>query len=132
MAALGARRYWLIWAAVVPLAIWALVRAFGLEQGGTAGAVLAFTPLAAVAALLVAGVAVALRNWVAAAVAALATLCLALAVLPRAIGDGTVEAAGRETLTVLSANIKRGKADPAGVVALVERERPDLLDGVGA
>ncbi|HEX5711928.1 MAG TPA: endonuclease/exonuclease/phosphatase family protein [Solirubrobacterales bacterium] len=127
MGALGARRYWLIWAAVVPIAIWALVRSFGLEESGRLVPLLAFTPYAAVAALLVAGVATALRNWAAAAVAALATFCLALAVLPRAIGDGTVDAAGRETLTLLSANIKRGKADPTQVVALVERERPDLL-----
>ena len=88
---------------------------------------MAFTPYAAVAALLVAGVALALRNWAAAGVAALATLCLAAAVLPRAIGDGTVDAEGRETFTVLSTNIHHGTADPAAVVALVERYDPDLL-----
>ena len=86
-----------------------------------AGAAAGLHALRAIAALLVAGVAVALRNWAAAAVAALATLCLAAAVLPRAIGDGTVDPAGRETLIVLSANIHRGTADPDALVALVDR-----------
>jgi endonuclease/exonuclease/phosphatase (EEP) superfamily protein YafD len=86
-----------------------------------------FTPYAAIAALLVTGVAVALRNWAAAAVAAVATAWLATAVLPRAIGSETESPAGHETLTVLSANVYLGTADPAALVALVDRYRPDLL-----
>ena len=31
--ALGARRHWLIWLAAAPLALWAIVRAFGLDGG---------------------------------------------------------------------------------------------------
>lgn len=100
---------------------------FGIDRGFPLATVMPFTPYVAVAALLIAGLAVALENWVAAAVTALATLCLTAAVLPRAIGDGTVEAAGRETLSVLSVNILRGRAEPAAVVALVERFEPDLL-----
>jgi len=123
----GAGRYWLIWVAVVPLAAWAVVRSLGLEPGEWVAPLLAFTPYALIAAFLVFGFAAALRNWAAATVAVLATLCLALAVLPRAVGDGTVDAAGRETLSVVSANIHRGTADPAAVVALVAREDPDLL-----
>jgi endonuclease/exonuclease/phosphatase (EEP) superfamily protein YafD len=123
----GARRYWLIWALVVPVALWALLRALGIDNGFPLAALMAFTPYAAIAALLVAGVALALRNWAAASVGAAATLLLALAVLPRAIGDGTVEANGRETLVVLAANVHRGTADPAGIVALVDRFHPDLL-----
>ncbi len=86
-----------------------------------------FTPFAAVAALLVAGVAVAWRNWAAAALAATTTIFLAAAVLPRAIGSEAVRAEGRETLTVLSANVYLGAADPSALVALVDRYRPDLL-----
>lgn len=100
---------------------------FGLDHGFPLATVMPFTPYVAVVALLVAGVAAALENWAAALVTAVATLCLAVAVLPRAIGDGTVEAAGRETLDVLSVNILRGRAEPAAVVALVERFEPDLL-----
>ena len=75
----------------------------------------------------VAGVAVALRNWAAAAVAAIAAACLAAAVLPRAIGTERPSAAGHETLTVLSANVYLGDADADALVALVDRYRPDLL-----
>jgi endonuclease/exonuclease/phosphatase (EEP) superfamily protein YafD len=123
----GARRYWLIWALVVPVALWALLRLLGIDNGFPLAALMAFTPYVAIAAFLVAGVALALRNWAAASVGAAATLLLALAVLPRAIGDGTVEANGRETLVVLAANVHRGTADPAGIVALVDRYHPDLL-----
>lgn len=123
----GARRYWPIWAAVIPVALWALVRGFGLEGGGLLTTAMFFTPYVAVAALLVAGIAVALRNWAAATIAALATVCLAGAVLPRAIGSEAEPAAGHETLTVLSANVYLGDADPDALVALVDRFHPDVL-----
>jgi endonuclease/exonuclease/phosphatase (EEP) superfamily protein YafD len=124
---MGARRYWPIWVAVAPVVVWTLIRVFGLDRDYPLVSLMAFTPWATVAALFVAGVALALRNWAAAVVAGLATLCLALAVLPRAVGDGTVSASGRETLTVLSSNVHHGTADPEALVALVDRYRPDLL-----
>jgi len=123
----GARRYWPIWAATIPVVLWALVRAFGLEGNGPLTTALFFTPYAAVAALLVAGIAVALRNWAAATVAALAAAYLMAVVLPRAIGDETEWPAGRQTLSVLSANVYLGGADPNELIALVDRYRPDLL-----
>jgi endonuclease/exonuclease/phosphatase family metal-dependent hydrolase len=123
----GARRYWLIWVPVVPVVVWTLVRVLGLDRGFPLVPLITFTPYATVGALFVTGIAVALRNWAAAAVAGLATLCLLAAVLPRAIGDGTVSAAGRETLTVLSTNVHHGTADPEALVELVDRYRPDLL-----
>ena len=64
----GAGRYWLVWAAVLPILVWALVRVTGVEGGFPLVPVLAYTPYVAFAALLVAGIAVALRNWAAAAV----------------------------------------------------------------
>jgi uncharacterized membrane protein len=85
----GARRYWGIWLLVAPVTAWALVRVFGLDRGFPLVPMMAFTPYVAVAAFLVAGIALALRNWAAAAVAGLATLCLAVAVLPRMVGVGT-------------------------------------------
>lgn len=112
---------------MIPIALWALVRIFGLEEGGLLTSLMFFTPYAAIAALLVAGIAVALRNWAAAAVAAVATACLMAAVLPRAIGSETESAVGHETLSVLSANVYLGAADPAALVALVDRFHPDLL-----
>lgn len=123
----GAGRYWWIWIVVAPVVVWTVVRTFGLDCGVPLVPLMAFTPYVAIAAFLVAGLALALRNWVAASVAGLATLCLALAVLPRAIGDGTVDPGDRETLSVLSANIYRGKGDPQALVALVDRYDVDLL-----
>ena len=123
----GARRYWLIWVAVIPTVIWAAIRLLGLEGGYPLVAMMAFTPYVAIAALLASGVAVALRNWAAATVAAVVMLCLASVVLPRTIGSSAAQAAGHETLTVLSTNIHHGTADPDAVVALVDRYRPDLL-----
>jgi endonuclease/exonuclease/phosphatase (EEP) superfamily protein YafD len=123
----GTRRYWLIWAAVIPLAVWATIRAFGLESGSQLTSLMWFTPYVAITALLVAGVAAAFRNWVAAAVAGLATVYLAIAVLPRAIGTEIESPVGHETFTVLSANVELGGADPIALVALVDHYRPDLL-----
>jgi endonuclease/exonuclease/phosphatase (EEP) superfamily protein YafD len=107
--------------------LWTLVRLFGLERGFPLAPLMAFTPYAAIAALLVAGIALALRNWAAATIAGLAALCLAAVVLPRAVGDGTVDAAGHETFTVLSANIHHGTGEAEALVELVERYDPDLL-----
>jgi endonuclease/exonuclease/phosphatase family metal-dependent hydrolase len=123
----GARRYWLIWALVLPVALWALLRLLGIDNGFPLAALMAFTPYAAIAAFLIVGIALALRNWAAASVAAAATLLLAIAILPRAIGDGTVSAKGRETFVVLAANVHHGGANPEGLVALVDRFHPDLL-----
>lgn len=123
----GAGRYWLIWVAVLPVAAWALLRQFGIDSGYPLAPLMAFTPYAAIAAFLLTGVVFALRNWAAAAVATAATLLLAVAVLPRAIGDGTVSPNGRETFVVLAANVHRGTADPAALLALVDRYHPDLL-----
>lgn len=123
----GARRYWLIWFAVLPVAGWALLRLLGIDNGFPLAAMMAFTPYAAIAAFLVVGVAAALSNWAATAVAGLATLSLVAVVLPRAVGSDTVPVEGRETLRVLAANVHRGTADPEALVALVDRLHPDVL-----
>jgi endonuclease/exonuclease/phosphatase (EEP) superfamily protein YafD len=120
-------RYWPIWILVVPLLAWAVVRGLGLDEDSPLGVLMAFTPYVLIAALLVAGLALALGNWAATATAALATVWLATAVLPRAVGDGTAPAGGRETLSVLSANVHRGTADPEALVATVARLRPDVF-----
>jgi endonuclease/exonuclease/phosphatase family metal-dependent hydrolase len=127
VAGTGARRYWWIWAAAIPILLWALVRSFGLERGFPLVPMLAYTPYVAVIALLVSGVAVALRNWAAVAVAGLATLCLMTAVLPRAFGSAETIPPGAAKLDVLSTNIHYGGADPAALIALVDRRDPDIL-----
>ena len=88
---------------------------------------IAYTPYVALAALFVAGIAVALRNWAASAVAGVAVACLLSAVLPRALGDGEGMPAGAAELRVLSANIHHGTAGPARLVELVEAFDADVL-----
>ncbi|MEX2107619.1 MAG: endonuclease/exonuclease/phosphatase family protein [Solirubrobacterales bacterium] len=121
----GAHRHWLIWAAVLPVAFWAWVRLFGMERGFPLLPAMAYTPYVAVAALFVTGIAVALRNWAAATLAALATVCFLTAVLPRAIGSP--EPIDGEELAVLSVNLHLGKADIPTLMGLIERRDPDLL-----
>jgi len=129
MRSTGAGRYWLIWAAVIPIALWAVVRLLGLDSdsGFPLVPLIAYTPYIAAAALLVMGVAVALGNWAAAVLATAATACLIAVVAPRAAGDGDAFPAGAEELRVLSANVRRGTADAGALVALVRRLKPDVL-----
>ena len=123
----GAHRYRGIWLAVAPVGLWAVVRLSGLDGDTFLAPLLAFTPYAALAAFLLAGVCVALRNWAAAMVTATALLALAAAVLPRAFGGGEPAPPGATRLKVLSANVYHGKAYPVALVALVDRLQPDLL-----
>ncbi|MEV0147050.1 MULTISPECIES: endonuclease/exonuclease/phosphatase family protein [unclassified Nonomuraea] len=150
------RRWWRVAAGVVTgvpagvLAGWAVVRWSGFEPGWPWVPVVAFTPYAggaAVVLLLVTGL---LRlRWPAVA-ALVAVAGLGLAVLPRALPDAATSSAppasavssavpaaeaspaGRAAgearrLRVLSANLLVGSADPAALVALVDRLRPDVL-----
>ncbi len=115
------------WIAAIPFAAWAVVRLFGLDGGYPAEAMMPFTPYVAAAAVVAVALAMALRRPAAAALAALAAICLGAAVLPREFGDGTVSAAGRQTLSVLAANVHEGGASPAGLIHLVDELHPDVL-----
>ncbi|NUW31563.1 endonuclease/exonuclease/phosphatase family protein [Nonomuraea sp. SMC257] len=154
------------------LAGWAAVRWSGFEPGWPWVPVVAFTPYAggaAVVLLLAAGL---LRLRAPAALALVAVVGLGAAVLPRALPDGDAGGArvlalstghprdaggagagalstghprdaggagagapstghprdaGGAGLRVLSANLLVGSADPAALVALVDRLRPDVL-----
>ncbi|HWN29601.1 MAG TPA: endonuclease/exonuclease/phosphatase family protein [Actinomycetospora sp.] len=96
----------------------------------TAFALLALTPLAAGAALVVAVLAALLRRPATTAVALVAGLVLAGLVLPRAFGDGDPVVApgpGSAPLVVATVNLQFGRGDPAAVVALVRERRVDVL-----
>ncbi len=124
---LGASRHWLIWAAVVPVAIWALIRAFGLDRQPPIVPLIAYTPYVTLVALFVLGIAVALENWAAALLVTAASAALLAAVAPRALGDPEAIPPGSTELRVLSSNIHLGHADPAALVRMVRRLRPDVL-----
>jgi endonuclease/exonuclease/phosphatase (EEP) superfamily protein YafD len=117
-------RGWLSWGAVVPVAGWALVRLTGLERGPLVQ-LLAFTPYVVGLSLLPLVLALALRRWAAAAVAALATLLLAVGVAPRAVADDTPD--GGPPLRVMTVNVLGGAGDPGDVVRLVRELRVDVL-----
>lgn len=122
------RRTLLAGALAAPWLAWALVRTLGLDHGHPVVAVMAFTPYAAATAWVPVVLALVLRRWRVAALAALGLGALALAVLPRAFGDGRVPAtADGPTLRVMSFNAFVGRADMAAVLRLAERERIDVL-----
>jgi endonuclease/exonuclease/phosphatase (EEP) superfamily protein YafD len=96
----------------------------------TAFALLALTPIAAGAALVVAVLAAVLRRPATAAVALVAGLVLAGLVLPRAFDDGEAPVAagpGSAPVVVATVNLQFGRGDPAAVVALVREQEVDVL-----
>jgi endonuclease/exonuclease/phosphatase family metal-dependent hydrolase len=107
-----------LWLLVLPGTVWAVVRLGGWERGA-AVQLFAFTPYAAAWSLLPALLALALRRWLTAAVAALAVALFAGTVLPRAIADHDRGPTTGVALHVLTANMEFGSADPAMIVGLV-------------
>jgi len=118
----------LTWTLVVAWTAWALVRVLGLETGWPLAAMLAFTPYVALTALIPLGVALALRRWAAAAIAALVLVVLATLVLPRAFGGPTeAKGAAGPTLRALAANMRLGHGEPEALVELVRELDVDVL-----
>lgn len=114
-------------AAVAPWAAWAAVRLLGLEPGAPLIGALALTPLVAATAWLPVALALALRSWPAAALAALVAVALATAVLPRALGGSQAPLAAGRSLSVMTVNLRYGHGDPEAVMRLVRRHDVDLL-----
>jgi endonuclease/exonuclease/phosphatase (EEP) superfamily protein YafD len=115
------------WIAAVPFAIWTAIRLFGLDSAYPLEALMPFTPYVAVLALAAAALGLALRCRAPAALAAIAAICLGVAVLPRQFETETVSAEGHETLKVLAANLHLGRAEPAGVMHLVDELHPGVV-----
>jgi endonuclease/exonuclease/phosphatase (EEP) superfamily protein YafD len=117
---------WVVcWGAALGVAVWTIVRLFGLEWGFPAIQAMAFTPYVVALALAVAVLSAVLRRWAPAVLALAATLALGGVVVPRALpDDGPTDGA---PLRVLSVNLLVGEADPVAIVALVRRTRADLV-----
>lgn len=113
-------------AITLPWVAWALVRTLGLDGGYPLVPMIAFTPYAAATAVLPLAVALLAREWVVAAVAAVALAALLVAVAPRALGEGQPAADGQR-LVVMTANLRFGEADAAGVLALAREHAVDVL-----
>ncbi|MEU4471209.1 endonuclease/exonuclease/phosphatase family protein [Micromonospora sp. NPDC023888] len=115
----------LCWLAVAPTALWAAVRLVGLDRGPLVQA-LAFTPYVAGFSVLPLALALALRRWWPAAVAALTAVALLGVVAPRALAAPQPAAAG-PTVRLLTANLLAGSGDARTLVELVRRHEVDVL-----
>ncbi|MFI6295675.1 endonuclease/exonuclease/phosphatase family protein [Nonomuraea sp. NPDC050790] len=115
-----------MWIVVIPCAAWAVLRVAGVVPAWPWVPLVAFTPYVALASVLPLALAAARRRWAAAGLAAVSCLALACSVLPRQVPEANPPAAGAR-LRVLSVNLRVGQADPAALVALVRRLRPDVL-----
>ncbi|WP_067178882.1 endonuclease/exonuclease/phosphatase family protein [Microtetraspora niveoalba] len=115
----------LAWLAVVPCAVWALVRLAGVD-GPIVTELITATPYVALFSLVALSLALGSRRRAAVAVAAATSLLMAFMVLPRAFGD-TPTATG-PSLRILTVNLFFGRGDAHAVVELVRRLRPDILN----
>ena len=121
------------WLAAGALAVWAVVRLFGLEAGFPLVPLIAYTPLAGLAAALMVAIAGLLRLWAVAAVAAAAAVLLAALVLPRALpADQSGLPDDGPELRVMTANLYLGEADTGhtGMLRLADLRRH--LESIGA
>lgn len=114
----------LCWAVAAPGVLWAAVRLLGIERGPLVQ-LLAFTPYVAAASLIPVALALALRRWWPAGVAAVAAVALIAVVAPRAVG-GAADTGG-PTLRVLTANLLAGAGDAETLVRLVRQHEVDVL-----
>jgi endonuclease/exonuclease/phosphatase (EEP) superfamily protein YafD len=99
----------------------------GLETGGRVLPAMAFTPYVGLTAPVPLLVALALRRWAAAALAALVVAAFALALLPRAAAGPQPVIRDGVPLRIMTANLYMGRGDPRTVVDLVGRGRVDVL-----
>lgn len=114
------------WILAAPWVAWALGRTVGVDRAVPwLAAGIAFTPYAAVTAVVPLVVALVLRAWRPAIVCALTLVLFALAVLPRALGDAPD--AGDRTITVMASNLWLGSARTAQVLDIARREDVDVL-----
>ena len=113
------------WLLVLPGLAWAVIRLGGWETGPLVQ-LFAFTPYVAAWSVPLALTALIRRRWLPAAFAVVAATALVGAVLPRAIPDNQPAARGPQ-LTVMTANMLFGGADPAELTRLVRAYRVDVL-----
>jgi endonuclease/exonuclease/phosphatase (EEP) superfamily protein YafD len=113
------------WTPAVMCAAWALARAFGLDAGYPAVPLITYTLFVLPVAVLATVVALALRQWAPAALAAAAAVALGGVIAPRALG-GPDSVSGMP-VRVMSANVLRGSGDAEILMANAREHRVDLL-----
>jgi endonuclease/exonuclease/phosphatase (EEP) superfamily protein YafD len=116
------------WLLVALSACWVAVRLPGLERGFPLVPLVAFTPLAAGAAIVAVALVALLRQRAAAVVAAALAAALVVTVAPRTLGGPSEpDGAAGPRLRVLTANMHFGTGSPEALVELVRRTRADVL-----
>jgi endonuclease/exonuclease/phosphatase (EEP) superfamily protein YafD len=118
---------WCLRVVVAGFAIWAAVRGFGLDGATPVVQLISFTPYVAAASVLPLLAALATRRWREAAVALLVVVAFGVFVLPRAVAGSGAAGRARAPLTVLTVNVLHGDADTGRILALIRRERPDVV-----
>jgi endonuclease/exonuclease/phosphatase (EEP) superfamily protein YafD len=113
------------WTPAVMCAAWTLVRVFGVEVGFPAVPLIAYTPFVLPVAMLATVVALGLRQWPPAVLAAAAALALAVVLAPRALGGP--DSADGMPLRVMAANVLRGSGDAETLMANARERRVDVL-----
>jgi endonuclease/exonuclease/phosphatase (EEP) superfamily protein YafD len=122
------RRRWFTWTVAVLLAVWAVVRIGGWEQGSFPTQLMTVTPWGAGLAALTALVSLLRRNRWAALVAALACVAMVAVVAPRTIAAEQPAAKG-PVLRVLAVNLF-GRGDARTVVDYVRRNDVEVLSAL--
>ena len=111
----------------LPWLAWAVVRLGGLERGYPLIAAMALTPYAAATAWMPVVVALVLRRRAVALLALAPAVALVLAVAPRALGGPQDALPGGRSLSVMTANIRFGQADPRALLAIAREHRVEVL-----
>ncbi len=113
------------WTPAVMCAAWALVRVLGLEAGYPAVPLVTYTLFVLPVAVLATVLALALRQWPAAALALLATVALFAVIAPRAIGGP--DSINGVPVQVMSSNVLHGHGDAEQLAGYARDRRVDVL-----
>jgi endonuclease/exonuclease/phosphatase family metal-dependent hydrolase len=115
---------------LVACGVWSIGRLCGCDRfpllAGVLVPILAFTPYAAMASVMVTVGATAMRRWTIAGVALAVVGAFAVAVLPRAVGN-TVPTTRGPVFRILTMNLHFGQTNAEMLVDLVRRLRVDVL-----
>jgi endonuclease/exonuclease/phosphatase (EEP) superfamily protein YafD len=113
------------WTPAVMCAAWALVRVLGLEVGYPAVPLITYTLFVLPVAVLATIVALALRQWTPAVIAAAATVALGTVIAPRALGGPDPDHG--LPVRVMSSNVLAGHGDASQLVGLVRDRQVQVL-----
>lgn len=116
-----------LWLAAVLAFLFTIARLIGIERGFVPVVVVSYTPYVAVVAFLLLLAALGFRQWGPAIPAAIAAGVLIVLVSPRALEDQQRADADGPGVTVMTANMLFGEADPETLVDLVRSGSVEVL-----